>query len=533
MEKEITYRDYEYVRSSLLDKKEIALLDVREEAPHAQGHPLFAANFPSSRIELDAYTKLPRMDVPIVLIDGGEGLAEICASRFESLGYTDVTVFSGGIDGWVSAGGELFIDVNVPSKSFGEYMEACCQTPSIPAHEAKALIESDEDVAVLDVRRFDEYQTMSIPTATSVPGAELVLRVADMVPNADTTILVNCAGRTRSLLGTQSLINAGIPNPVAALRNGTIGWTLAGQTLETGQSRSYPATSNAGHAIAKQRARTVADRAGVKRVSVKELAAWREQQNRTSYFFDVRSAEEYEQSHIPGFFCIQGGQLVQETEMYAPVRGARIVVVDDDGTRANMSASWLAQMAWDVYVLDDATPEDFTQSGKWQAKIAEGAKPREVSVAEVRAWQNASKEFVVIDFSKHAAYAKGHIPGSYYALRCQLKAALKNIPDVPRYVITDEMGLVGQFVAPELAALVSAEIFVLAGGTAAWQARGMPMETGETRLASPPLDRYKRPYEGTNVPPEAMQAYLDWEFGLIEQLNRDGTHHFKPMTLRD
>ena len=25
----------------------------------------------------------------------------------------------------------------------------------------------------------------------------------------------------------------------------------------------------------------------------------------------------------------------------------------------------------------------------------------------------------------------------------------------------------------------------------------------------------------------AMQAYLDWEFGLVEQLRRDGTHHFQ------
>jgi hypothetical protein len=31
---------------------------------------------------------------------------------------------------------------------------------------------------------------------------------------------VNCAGRTRSIIGTQSLINAGVPNPVTALRNG-------------------------------------------------------------------------------------------------------------------------------------------------------------------------------------------------------------------------------------------------------------------------------------------------------------------------
>ena len=78
---------------------------------------------------------------------------------------------------------------------------------------------------------------MSIPTGISVPGAELVLRARELAPRPETTLIVNCAGRTRSIIGTQSLVNAGIPNPVYALRNGTIGWTLAGQELEHGRSR--------------------------------------------------------------------------------------------------------------------------------------------------------------------------------------------------------------------------------------------------------------------------------------------------------
>jgi rhodanese-related sulfurtransferase len=86
-------------------------------------------------------------------------------------------------------------------------------------------------MVVLDARRFDEFNTMCIPGGTSVPGAELVLRVRELAPDPRTQVIVNCAGRTRSIIGTQSLVNAGIPNPVAALRNGTIGWTLAGLGL--------------------------------------------------------------------------------------------------------------------------------------------------------------------------------------------------------------------------------------------------------------------------------------------------------------
>ena len=176
-------QDYAFVRAKLLNKEEIAFLDVREEDPHAQEHPLFAANFPLSRIEIDAYTKLPRRDVAIVTLDDGEGDAQLAADRLMALGYSNVSVFAGGVKEWKRAGGEVFRDVNVPSKSFGELVESEVHTPSLSAQEVKQLIDSKADVVVVDVRRFDEYQTMSIPMGISVPGAELVLRLPEIEPD--------------------------------------------------------------------------------------------------------------------------------------------------------------------------------------------------------------------------------------------------------------------------------------------------------------------------------------------------------------
>ena len=315
-------KNYSFVRNKLLNKEEIAFLDVREEDPHAREHPLFAANLPLSRIEIDAYAKMPRKDVPIVTLDDGEGYAELAAQRLSALGFSNVSVFDGGVQGWKAAGGEVFKDVNVPSKSFGELVESKRHTPSLSAQEVKQLIDNKEDVVVVDVRRFDEYNTMSIPTGISVPGAELVLRLPELAPNPKTKIIVNCAGRTRSIIGTQSLINAGIPNEVNALRNGTIGWTLAGQELDKGQSRKFKEVGEETTTQAAQRARSVADRAGVKRATLADIAQWKSQAERTTYFFDTRTPEEYEAGHLPGFRSVPGGQLVQETEMVAPVRGA-------------------------------------------------------------------------------------------------------------------------------------------------------------------------------------------------------------------
>lgn len=536
---------YQSVRQALLDKREIAFLDVREEDPHAQSHPLFAANFPLSRVELDAYSKLPRRDVWVVTLDEGDMALEDsdamrAARRLVALGYSHVSVFNGGVRAWAAAGGELFKDVNVPSKSFGELVEARKHTPSLSAQEVKALIDEKADVVIVDARRFDEYNTMSIPTAISCPGAELVLRIAELAPRPETRVIVNCAGRTRSIIGTQSLINAGIPNQVSALRNGTIGWTLAEQVLDKGQTRKFSEVSTQTTQSAATRARSVADRAGVKRATMSDVATWRNQSERTTYFFDTRHPDEFVAGHLSGFRSTPGGQLVQETEMVAPVRGARLVLADTDGVRANMTASWLAQMAWDVYVLDGVSAAQFNVAGAWQAEQPVPPQVTSLDAATLstvlqadqsNGVASAGTDTVVVDLARHAQYVQGHIPGARYVLRSQMKQAVTSLPKVTRYVLTCPDGMMSRFAAAEFAEALRdsgniAQVLVLKGGTQAWIDAGLSLELGPTHLVSPPLDRYKRPYEGTDNAREAMQGYLDWEFGLVEQLGRDGTHHF-------
>ncbi|GAD21614.1 rhodanese homology domain-containing protein [Acidovorax sp. MR-S7] len=515
------------IRQALQDGSEIALLDVREEAPFAEGHPLWAANLPSGRIELDAWRRIPRRDTVIAVYDNGEGLAEPAARALRALGYTRVHLLAGGLQGWKDAGLELFIDVNVPSKSFGEWLEAERHTPSLPAEEVQALIDGGADMVVLDARRWDEYQTMSIPTGVSVPGAELVLRAQALAPSPSTHIVVNCAGRTRSIVGTQSLVNAGLPHRITALRNGTIGWLLAGQRLDHGASRRAPEVTPAQRAQAAGRARAVADRAGVRRATAADLQRFAAEGQRTTYRFDVRTPEEYAAGHLPGFRHYAGGQLVQETDHAAPVRGARIVLADDDGVRANMSASWLAQMGWEAWVLDDAP--GFTETGEPAPDHpALPAPVAGVSPATLAQWlRDDAQGTAVLDFTASASYVQRHIPGAWWLLRSQLPQALAAVPHARRYVVTCGTSLLARYAAQAVAQATGAEVFALDGGTQAWIAAGLPLEHGETRLASPRIDRYRRPYEGTDAPRSAMQAYLDWEFGLVEQLRRDGTHGFR------
>ncbi len=514
------------IRHALLQHDEVALIDVREEAQYAAGHPLFAVNIPLSKLEIEVLNRLPRFAIPLTVYDNGEGLAQVAAQRLRKLGFTDVALLEKGLQGWRESGGELFIDVNSPSKAFGELVESRNHTPSLAAEDVNTLLHSGKPVVVLDSRRFDEYQTMSIPGGISVPGAELVLRVGDLAPSPQTTVIVNCAGRTRSIIGTQSLVNAGIRNPVYALRNGTIGWTLAGLQLEHGQARRYAQVSDSALQQAMRSARQIADLAGVKRTSLSQLKNWQQQNQHTVYLFDVRDAEEYATGHLPASRHVAGGQLVQETDHYASVRGARVALIDDNGVRANMSASWLAQMGWDVSVLEGVSQSDFTEKGGWTPIIPALPVQQEVEPALLAEWLTEDGT-QVLDFTTSANYVNGHIPAAAWLQRSLLsQQGKKAVPEADRYVVTCGSSMLARYAVAELSELTDKPVMVLNGGNNAWKAAGLPLEQGETALLQVRNDRYRRPYEGVDVPPATMQAYLEWEYGLIAQLERDGTHGF-------
>jgi rhodanese-related sulfurtransferase len=513
----------EDLRRRWRDNREVALLDAREEGPFADSHPFFAVPLPRSRIETSVYALVPRRNAPVVVYDDGEGLAERAAARLEGLGYTDVSLLEGGLRGYARVG-ELFRDVNVPSKAFGELVEAICHTPSLTAAELKARIDGGADMVVLDARRFEEYQTMSIPGATSVPGAELTLRAFDLAPSPDTLVVVNCAGRTRSIIGTQTLVNAGLPNPVAALRNGTIGWTLNGFALAHGQARRAGPASGESHARARSAAGAWAARAGVPVIDGNTLDRWiGEKDTRTLYCFDVRAPHEYQAGHARGFLSAPGGQLVQAIDEWVAVRGARLVLSDDDGVRARMTASWLVQMGWDASVVEPGA----------LALDEQGMPPRaspplpDVEARSITAGQLRAAEATVVDLAPSPAYRQGHIPGARFGLRSQLDEVCATLPGAGPIVLTSADGALAAYALDEAAAVTTRAVRILAGGTAAWSDAGFPLEREPQQWASPPIDVYKRPYEGTDNARAAMQAYIDWELGLVAQLANDGVSNFR------
>jgi rhodanese-related sulfurtransferase len=502
------------LRRRLAGHGELALLDVREQGVHYRGHPFYASSAALSRLEMLIADLVPRRSASIVVFDGGEGLAAKAVLRLTDLGYMDVAELDGGCAAWQGEGGELFSGINVPSKAFGELVEHRYETPRISAAELRELQASRADLVVLDSRPLEEYQRMCIPGGIDAPGAELAYRVHDLAPDPDTLVVVNCAGRTRSIIGCQSLRNAGIPNRVVALKDGTMGWELAGYGCERGATRRAQDPSATGRAKAQALADNVARRFGVKFTDAGTVHRWLADANRTTFLFDVRTRTEFEAEHIAGSRHAPGGQLVQATDEYMAVRHARVVLVDPERVRAIMTASWLGQMGWhDVYVLP--------LLGGFP--LESGA--RQAAVLGLRPWPTTRQaEGAVLDFSTSLRFHQRHIPGASWVVRSRLEEARRHIGEPEALTLTSEDGVLAQLAAPDVAALwPRANVRVLEGGNAAWPG---PWESGTERATTSRDDLWYKPYDHQASFEQHAREYLAWEVALVEQIKRDPTIRF-------
>ena len=519
------------LKAQLHDGGEIAVLDARNEGVFAMRHLLMAACVPLGRLEERINDMVPRRAARVVWCDDGNGVASRAAARMAALGYDNVAVLDGGIAAWEDAGYRLYSGVHVPSKAFAEVVEHEAGTPWISAEDLSGLIESGADIAIYDSRSYGEYHNNSIPNAISVPGAELVYRFADMTPSRDTMVIVNCGGRTRSIIGAQSLIDAGFSNKIVSLKDGTMAWHLAGLDVVRGATRQPPDLSDAGGKAALSAAARVAARNNIARIDLAALESWRnEAAMRSLYIIDVRTPAEYQAGHLPGSRSVPGGQLVQETDSHAATWGARIVLIDDNGVRATMTASWLKQMGWrDTAVLAlDGVAADALDKGPYLARVLglEDNAARLIAVADLRAGlDDGSIQLIDLNFSRD--YAQNHIPGAWFATRSRLADARTKLPDAKTVVLTSPDGVLARLAAADV---LDRPVLALDGGTQAWIAAGLPLETGTARMADIADDVQLSARERGENREDAMHAYLAWEIELVNQMASDDDHRFAIMT---
>jgi rhodanese-related sulfurtransferase len=500
----------------LHDGGEIALLDVREHGQFGESHLFYAVPLPFSRLELDIARLVPRRGVRCVVYDSGaadtSSVAQRAAARLEALGWSNVHALEGGTRAWQAAGHTLFAGVNLPSKTFGELAEHAYGTPRIGADDLAQRLGRGERIVVLDGRPVSEFRKMNIPTALCCPNGELPYRIKSIVPDESTPIVVNCAGRTRSIIGAQTLINLGVRNPVYALENGTQGWYLRDHALEHGGTRAYAPDS--GTTALRENARELAARFGAASVDAATVRQWAAQNDRTLFLCDVRTPEEFAQGSLPGAQHTPGGQLMQAFDQYVGIRGARLVLFDNDGVRAPTVASWLRQMGHEAWVLQDGLASGLA--------LAPPAAPHAPALGRIGVAQAAElaqrQQIAIVDLRGSMEYRKSHVAGSSWAIRPRLREALRD-ERRPVVIVADDSAAASWAVESEWPAGLERPK-LLEGGLSAWQKAGLPVEATP---GNPPdadcIDFLFFVHDRHDGNKEAARRYLAWETGLVAQLD--------------
>ena len=511
-----------------------ALIDVREPGEYNASHIPGSSLIPRRMLEFDLPAAVPHTASLIVLCDDDGRRVSRAVATAAAMGYSNIAWLEGGVNRWMSLDHPTEWGVNVPSKDFGEKMEVVHNVPEIDAIELRARMERGDKMVILDTRTPEEYRRFCIPGGRSMPGGELALRITDVTADldADTAVVVNCAGRTRSIIGTRILQRMGLDREIVGLKNGTSGWVLAGYELESGADRdALPAVSDAGRAAAEAYADRCAAEDGVRFLDIAgldNLAA--RSRSESVYFIDVRTAEEYAAGHIAGFRWFPGGQCVQRSDDVAVVKNAPIVFCCDGKARATLVASWYRQLGYgEVYALDGGVnawtsagrqPEsgasvgarfDGSVGGAGEPGLLAAARDSVPVVGVSQLSDNPPDAIIFVDTSQD--FARGHIPGARWVPRGWLEWQIADYAadTNARIVVTCSDGRQSLLAAATLRERGYANAAALDGGMAAWRAAGQPIEEGLTGVMRTPSDIV---FSGPDRTYADMQNYLRWETDL-------------------
>jgi len=500
-------------------RAEMALLDVREHGPYGEGHPLLAVWCPYSRLELMAPSLVPNLKVPLVLIDGGDGIAEKAAMRLEQMGYQDLMVVAGGTRGWLEAGYTLFEGEHVPSKTLGELAESA-HHPNTISPETLAEWQRDAHSHLLfDVRPPAEHRKMTIPGARCLPNGELPHRLSAAIPDTSVPIVLTCAGRTRSLIGAISLKLLGIENPVYGLRNGTQGWAISGFDLERGREPGeLPFPSHRELEASRRRARDFAQAAGISVIRMDDLLAFAADLSRTLYLLDVRSAEEFTASHLAGAIHAPCVQIVQATDRWVGVQRARLVLADDTGLRASLAAYWLRHLGYETYVLPDADAHPAPEGWRLPDLVDPAPHPRLQRISAQEAADAVVRgDATLLDLRSSTEHRRLHPTGSRWAIRPELATALGSWQGCVCLIADDEKA--ASLAAIDLHEMGYADVRVVGGSLSAWEAAGLPTVSGWPVSTPQAIDFLAFVHDRHDGNLDAARRYLAWETGLVDRLD--------------
>lgn len=497
-----------------------ALFDIRDKGEAADGHIFGASNLPRRLIEYRIAELVPDRATRIFIYGNDDGRSTLARKTLHRLGYANVWAIEGGVAAWVGeAGGELSTGSNVPSKDFGERIHMQEHVPSLTVVEFAERTKRGDKMIVCDVRTPEEFLAGHIPEGVSCPSFDIALKAFDLSKEYP-TIVVNCAGRTRSIIGASSLQKLGLAN-VYALENGTSGWLLEEWKLEKGPAREVGSPTPEGLDNAERAAARLGQTAGVRRINSSEfrkIAVFPYRQN--VYVFDVRPVADFQRAHIPGASALPGGQTVQRADDFIAVRDGMIILIDQVEARAMMTGYWLRRMGFpNVFVLEGGV-EAWTRQGLPVAAGPHRGPVLGVKEASARARSTEATDLaariragaLLIDVGTSRQYAAGHVPGAVWRPRSWLELIIApdDAKDREILVCAQEESQAILAVATLLEMGYARATFVN-GGNKSCVAAGYSLDASEPTDVFGGPDFVLPPYEQGR---EGMLRYLSWEIEL-------------------
>jgi rhodanese-related sulfurtransferase len=480
------------LRAILEGAEPFALFDVRERGEYALGQIFGAVPLPRGLLEVRLEQLVPWRTVPVIVYCDDGFRSGKAAETLDALGYKSVSVLARGLNAWLSGGFPMVRGVNLLGKEHGERVAVESETPHVTPDDVVSLRKRGERLYILDARTYEEYQNGHLPGAFCVPGGELpraVLGLLERPETAGMTIVVNCAGRTRSILGADILHRLGAER-VFALENGTMAWIMAGYGLEYGPGNPLVVSpSEEVHTAAARFAERIASEEGVTGITVADLLQLRE--NRAlHYALDVRLPEEFLDAHIPEAISCPGGQIANAADELIAVRRARIVTVSNTATRSQIGAALLKRIGYpDVTYLsgglaawNEAGLE--LASGKARLEVPGLSQARAqlptLTPSELSTRLGRGQTIRLVDVRRSSEYALKHIPGSTWVPRGDLeRRAPVSVPSTDLEIaLVSEMGIRAALAGKTLREMGYSRVFVLQGGLEAWTEAGYPTEEG-------------------------------------------------------
>jgi rhodanese-related sulfurtransferase len=510
-----------------------ALLDIREAGEAHLGHIPTATALPRRILEYRIRSIVPDFATRIVVYDAGrlkdgrpDRRASLAARTLAGFGYTDIEILQGGFSVWQASQGAIATGANVPSKLFGEKVLEADQVPAITARELSELLANQANIAIRDVRTVEEFVHHHLPGAVSTPGFDLATSLGRLSTDHD-LVVINCAGRTRSIIATATARHLGIEN-VRALENGTMGWRLAGEKTLAGATDlpSEVASADQNDLMMLEKARALAQSIGLGMIEPDQLAPLLDDPARRPVIVDLRPLSQFSDGHLPQAVALPGGQAIQRTDEFLTTPGRPVVLCDAGELRAHLAGYWLKRMGFESVSVLAGGFERWRQAGH---PVATGRHERPFIPNEARLMQAVplidptevadtvdadydDQPPAILDLRTSRDYRSGHATGSIWAPRGWLEDAVSDYPASKTLIVVGQNDAQALLAACQLIDEGYRKVAIMKGGLEGWRKAGLAVETGLPANAERYLpDLVEAPYTRDLA---TMKAYLDWEVAL-------------------